>query len=107
MHEEVHERAGQQRQKNQRAQDVGTVLGEQKRTADDEKPDEDKPGARRDEARARLRPLAGMVVVVNGHEVSSSTMRRPRNIPIGHENANSAGSLGSVPMQATQPEHIV
>jgi hypothetical protein len=82
MHEEVHERAGQQRQKNQHSQDMGAVLGEQKRTADDEKPDEDKPGARHDEARARLILLVGMVVVVNGHEVSYSTMMRPRNISI-------------------------
>jgi hypothetical protein len=67
MHEEVHERAGQQRQKYQRAQDVGTVLGEQKRAADDEKSDEDKPGARSDEARARLILIVGMVM--NRHEI--------------------------------------
>jgi hypothetical protein len=64
MHEDVHEGAGQKRQKNQRAQDVSPVLGEQKRAADDEKPDEDKPCARPDEARARL--IVGKVM--NRHE---------------------------------------
>jgi len=62
----MHERASQQRQVNQRAQDVGTVLGEQKCAADDEKPDENKPGARSDEAPARSILIVGRVE--NGHE---------------------------------------
>jgi hypothetical protein len=35
MHEDVHERAGKQWQPNKDTEDVGPVLGEQKRSADD------------------------------------------------------------------------
>jgi len=45
MHEEVHERAKEERQVNERAQDVGAVLGKQKRAGNDDKPDQDESGS--------------------------------------------------------------
>jgi hypothetical protein len=38
MHEDVHERACEQRQPNQDAEDVRAVLGKQQHAADDQKP---------------------------------------------------------------------
>jgi hypothetical protein len=35
MHEDVHQRAGEQRQPNQQAQDMGLMLGEQQRALKD------------------------------------------------------------------------
>jgi hypothetical protein len=45
MHEHMHEGAGEQRQPDQHAEDMGSVLGEQKRTGDDGKSYEYQPCA--------------------------------------------------------------
>jgi len=54
VHEHVHERASEQREPDENAQDVGPVLGKQKRAGDDEEADQDEPGSRRQEASLRL-----------------------------------------------------
>jgi hypothetical protein len=54
MHEDVHERACEERQPNKDAEDVGAMLGEQENAADDQKPDQDEPRSRRYEAGSRI-----------------------------------------------------
>ena len=43
MHEEMHQRAGQQRQPNQQAEDVRAMLSEQECAGDDRKSDDTSP----------------------------------------------------------------
>jgi hypothetical protein len=47
MHENVHQRASKNRQPDKYSEDVGAVLGEQKRTSDDKKSDENETRSRR------------------------------------------------------------
>jgi hypothetical protein len=45
MHKEMHEGAGEERQPDEYSEDMGPMLGEQKRARDDGKSYEYKPGA--------------------------------------------------------------
>jgi hypothetical protein len=54
VHEHVHERTSEQRKPNQETQDVGAVLGKEKRAGDDEEADQDEAGSRSQKASLRL-----------------------------------------------------
>jgi hypothetical protein len=43
MHEDMHQRTGEQRQPNQQAQHVGLMLSEQQRASDNQKTDQNEP----------------------------------------------------------------
>ncbi len=45
MHEYMHKRTSEQRQPDEHAEDMRSVLGEQERAGDDGKPDENQPCA--------------------------------------------------------------
>src|SRR5215469_8182689 len=95
VHEEVHERTGEKRQPNEKAGQMGAVLAQQKHTGDNDKAEQREPDRRSQET--PLRFVVMTWVIMNRHALFSySTMSRPRNMPIGHANANSPGSLGRI-----------
>jgi hypothetical protein len=94
VHEKVHQRTQEKWQVNERAEHVSAVLGEQQRTCNDDKAEQYEAGSRVQQA--ALWFIVTMRMSVHRHSCFSySTMSRPRNIPIGHENSNSPRSFGS------------
>ena len=93
MHEDVHERASEEQQPWQEGHDVGIVLLNQEAAGDRRKADENDVSARRTEAPLRSpfgRDGYGRVSCVPPY----STIRRPRNMPIGQAKAYSPGVFG-------------
>jgi hypothetical protein len=63
VHEHVHERASEQRQPDQEAENMCPMLGKQQRTSDDQKPNQDHPGTGfHRQTRSDLILVAGMVL---------------------------------------------
>ena len=62
VHEQVHEWTQKERQLDQRTQNVSAVLGEQKRTGNDEKAEQDEPSSRSQKTSLRLISIVRMIM---------------------------------------------
>jgi hypothetical protein len=80
MHEEVHERAKDERRIKEYAQDMGAVLGEQQHAGNDEEAQQNQ--SRRGGKKTTLLPMGG--VVVQRHWCCTAVRRRsPYSLPAG------------------------
>jgi hypothetical protein len=62
MHEQVHERTNEQRQIDERTQEVRPVLGEDKQSGDHQEADQDEPCRRGEKSASRLIVMAQLIM---------------------------------------------